>query len=82
MLPAAIRAGLLAVMVSAATRFGPEHIRYLLKKIFHNGLVYYHVVAETVDVLGDVKGACQEFKALGAFAIGLHSSTESNSVWG
>ncbi|KAJ7213069.1 hypothetical protein GGX14DRAFT_696952 [Mycena pura] len=56
-LPAAIEAGLLRMMAGVATEFPSmfdNRLRFLLTKIFPDGLLYYHVVAAMAKVLDEV----------------------------
>jgi hypothetical protein len=56
-LPAAIEAGLLAVMAGVATEFPTvfdDRLRFLLTKLLPDGLLYYHVVAAIDNILDDI----------------------------
>ncbi|KAJ7830517.1 hypothetical protein B0H14DRAFT_2807390, partial [Mycena olivaceomarginata] len=56
-LPAAIEAGLLAVMAGVAIEFPTvfdDRLRFLLTKLLPDGLLYYHVVAAIENILDDL----------------------------
>ncbi|KAF8212783.1 hypothetical protein K438DRAFT_1751213 [Mycena galopus ATCC 62051] len=68
----AIEAGLLRAITTVAIRFGPaldSHLRYLLKELLPDGMVYYHVVAAIDEVLVEVEDICygEEYQTLEIF---------------
>ncbi|KAJ6456666.1 hypothetical protein C8R45DRAFT_943477 [Mycena sanguinolenta] len=71
-LPTVIRAGLLRTMTRVSLRFHgdlDDSIKYLLRNVLPEGMVYYHVVAAMEEVLENLTEVCHrtEFKALGTF---------------
>ncbi|KAJ6456726.1 hypothetical protein C8R45DRAFT_1222051 [Mycena sanguinolenta] len=71
-LPTVIRAGLLHTMTRVSLRFPgdlDDSIKYLLRNVLPEGMVYYHVVAAMEEILENLTEVCHctEFKALGTF---------------